>query len=85
MAVPIRVGQIWRRRIEQHDGYDSLVIVGMQQITEDSSEYSLRPVNGLDVVSATAASLQEAFTLVSEPTAATTGLAGESLGFWCDD
>jgi hypothetical protein len=85
MPVPIKVGQLWRRRVEQHDGYDELVIVGLQQITEDSSEYSLRAVNGLDVVSATALSLQQAFTLVSEPTPATTGLAGESLGFWCDD
>jgi hypothetical protein len=84
MPVPIKVGQVWRRRVEQHDGYDELRIVGLQQITEDTSEYSLRPVGGLDVVSATAASLQEAFTLVSESTAATTAL-GESLGFWCGD
>lgn len=85
MPVPIKVGQVWRRRVEQHDGYDELVIVGLQQITEDTSEYSLRPVDGLDVVSATASSLREAFTLVSESAAATTGLAGESLGFWCDN
>jgi hypothetical protein len=82
MAVPIRVGQTWRRRVEQNDGYDLLIITGKAQITEDAHEWALRPVDGLDVVAATAASLETAFTLVSEPDPASPDLA---LAEWCDE
>lgn len=71
MAAVIKVGQIWRRRCipAENDGWNKLEIVGKQEITADEFEWSVRPVNGLSVISATAASIENAFELVSEPPA----------------
>jgi hypothetical protein len=82
MAVPIKVGQRWRRRVELHDSFDELVVTGKAQITEDAHEWALRPVDGLEVVAATASSLETAFTLVSEPDLASPDL---TLAEWCDE
>jgi hypothetical protein len=83
MAVPIRVGQRWRRRVELRDGFDELVVTGKVQITESSHEWALRPVSGgLDVVAATGASLETAFTLISEPDASATAV---DFAEWCDE
>lgn len=84
MAAVIRIGQHWRRRVEQGDEWDNLLIVGVMQITEETSEWSLRPYpDGLDVVSASAASLEEAFTLVSNPASTPPPeLGSDALGGW---
>lgn len=71
MAAVIKIGQQWRRRCvpAEDDGWNDLEIVGKQQITADEFEFSVRAVNGLSVISATAASIEDAFQLVSEPPA----------------
>lgn len=71
MAAVIKIGQVWKRRCipAEDDGWNDIEIVGKQQITADAFEFSVRPVNGLAVISATAASIEDAFQLVSEPPA----------------
>ena len=80
--MPIKIGQTWERREPLNDEFDTLLVLGKQGITENAVEWTLQPVGGLQVVSATAASLQEAFQLVSESDA--TPAPDNALGYWCD-
>lgn len=84
MPVPIRVGQTWRRRCEINgDEWNSIVVVGAHQITTEHIEYAVRAATGLDVVSTTAAALEENFTLVSSPDPEPVAeLGADALAVW---
>lgn len=60
-----QVGQVWRRRVEQHEQWDRVRVVGVFE-QEHTDEFSLQPVNpqeGFTTISVTAADLEADFTL----------------------
>ena len=87
MPAVVRVGQVWRRRVERSGDeaeWNSIIVVGVHQITEQVAEYAVRPYpDGLTVVAATASSLESAFTLVSNPDPSPAPKLGtDAIGAW---
>lgn len=46
MAVPIVVGQTWKRRIEKGEPFDVIEICGLRELDELPDEYCVRDVDG---------------------------------------
>jgi hypothetical protein len=63
---PVRIGQQWKRRVECHDLWDHVLVVGRFE-QQQSDEWVVQPVEGFAPnVSVTAADLAAAFSLDQE-------------------
>jgi hypothetical protein len=50
MAVPIKIGQIWRRRMERHEPFDVIEICGFNELGKElPDEFAVRDIDGQTV------------------------------------
>ena len=65
--MPVAVDQTWTRKVPADDGWDSVVVVGIQQVSEElPDEYVLRQSDGMETVQVAAEDLQSVFVLTAE-------------------
>jgi hypothetical protein len=82
----VAVGQVWTRKVPENDGWDQIAVVGVQGIgLEAETEFSVRPVGGLDVTQAPATAIEAAFELEQPATEQPAGeevLGTQALEAW---